>query len=274
MNLLQALVLGVVQGITEFLPISSTAHLILVPRLLGWTLDPESIFVFDVLLQLGTVLSVVIYFRKDLLAILKAVWIGLASRQPLATSEARLGWWIVVATAPAAVIGLPLKPYFESLHHMPVVVAVILMAAALLIFVSERLGRRNRALSELRWIDALLIGCSQALALFPGVSRSAATICGGLVRGLERGAAARFSFLMSVPALTAASVVALKDLLELPGYERHLPPLLVGTVVALFVGLASIHWLLSWLARHPMYAFGWYRLIAGAVFLGALLLGN
>lgn len=271
MEPLQSLILGVVQGITEFLPISSTAHLILVPYLFGWALDPESVFVFDVLLQFGTVLSVVIYFWRDLVQIGRGVVLGLAQRRPFVTTEARLGWLILVATVPAGVLGLLLKDHVESLHRNPIAVAGILMGAAFLIFISERLGRRTRGMAALTWQDAIFIGCTQALALFPGVSRSAATICGGLVRGLDRATAARFSFLMSIPALSAASAIALKDLLEMPDFGRHLPSLLAGTFVALVVGLASIHWLLGWLARKPMNVFGWYRLVAGAVFLAVLL---
>jgi undecaprenyl-diphosphatase len=274
MDLLQSLILGVIQGLTEFLPISSTAHLILAPYLFGWVLDEQAVFIFDVLLQLGTVIAVVVYFWRDLLAIVRGVLGGLAARQPPATPEARLGWLIVVATIPAVVIGLLLKDSVEALHRQPVAVAIILMAAAFLIFLSERLGRRAQGLESITWLDAFLIGCSQALALLPGVSRSAATICGGLLRGLDRPAAARFSFLMSIPALTGAGVLALNDLFAIPNFTGYLPALLVGTVASLLVGLACIHWLLGWLARRSLAVFGWYRLGAGVIFLAVLLLAR
>lgn len=260
MDFLQSFILGIIQGITEFLPISSTAHLILVPALLGWALDPQAVFVFDVLLQFGTVISVVIYFWKDLWGILKAVVAGLIARKPFEAVEARLGWIIVLGTVPAVVIGLLFKDMVEGLHQQPLIVAAIMGVAAFLIFASERIGRRNRDIESLDWKDALIIGAFQTLALFPGVSRSAATICGGLVRGLERRAAARFSFLLMVPALTGASVVAVKDLLEVPNFVQYLPPLAVGTVVSLVVGLVCIHWLLGFLAKQSMAIFAWYRI--------------
>jgi len=264
MSFFQSLVLGVVQGGTEFIPISSTAHLILVPWLLGWKFDPKVAFVFNVLLQLGTVAAVIAYFWKDLTEIAGDTLSGLVERRPLATEKARLGWLIVLATVPAVVVGLAFKPYFESLHRNPIVVAGILTAGAALILLTERIGRRNRNLSSITWRDALIIGASQSLALLPGVSRSAATICGGMLCHLERPTAARFSFLMSVPVLIAAAVLALKDLLELPGFATYLPPLAAGFAASAIVGFASIHWLLSYLARHPMNLFAWYRLLIGA----------
>ncbi len=264
MSFIQSLLLGVVQGGTEFIPISSTAHLILVPWLLGWKFDPKVAFVFNVLLQLGTVAAVIAYFWKDLSEIARAILAGLIKRRPLATEKARLGWLIVLATVPAVILGLAFKPFFESLHRNPIVVAGILIAGAALIFGTERVGRRSRNLSSITWRDALIIGASQSLALLPGVSRSAATICGGMLCHLERPTAARFSFLMSVPVLIAAAVLAVKDLLKLPGLADYLPPLAAGFAASAVVGFASIHWLLSYLARHPMNLFAWYRLLIGA----------
>ncbi len=265
MSFLQSLVLGVVQGVTEFLPISSTAHLILVPWLAGWKFDPKVAFVFNVLLQLGTVAAVIAYFWKDLTEIARHAVAGVVSGKPFGTEKARLGWLIVLATIPAVVVGLALKPFFESLHRNPVVVTGILTCGAALIVATERVGRRSRALDSITWRDALLIGASQSLALFPGISRSAATICGGMLCHLERPSAARFSFLMSVPVLIAAAVLAVKDLLELPGFAVYLPPLAAGFLASALVGFASIHWLLSYLARHPMNLFAGYRAIFGGV---------
>jgi undecaprenyl-diphosphatase len=264
MSFVQSLILGVVQGATEFLPISSTAHLILVPWFLGWRFDPKVAFVFDVLLQLGTVAAVVAYFWRDLSEITRATLSGLLERRPFADEKARLGWLIALATVPAVVVGLAFKPFFESLHRHPVVVAGILTGAAGLILATERVGRRSRGLSSITWRDALFIGASQSLALLPGVSRSAATICGGMICHLERPSAARFSFLMSVPVLVAASVLAVKDLLELPGFGAYLPPLAAGFIASAVVGFASIHWLLTYLARHPMNVFASYRILFGA----------
>ncbi len=265
MSFFQSLILGVVQGLTEFIPVSSTAHLILVPWLLGWKVDAKVAFVFDVLLQLGTVAAVITYFWKDLAEIVRAVIAGLLERRPFATEKAKLGWLIALATVPAVVIGLLFKPFFERLHQQPLAVAAILAVAAALIFGTERLGRRSRGLDSITWSDALVIGASQSLALLPGVSRSAATICGGMLRHLERPSAARFSFLMSIPILIAAAVLAVKDLIELPGFTSYLPSLAAGFAASAVVGFASIHWLLSFLARHPMNLFAWYRLAFGAL---------
>jgi undecaprenyl-diphosphatase len=272
MTLFQSLLLGIVQGLTEFIPVSSTAHLILVPWLLNWKLDETAVFVFDVLLQWGTLAAVIVYFWKDLLNIARAVVVGLVQRKPFESFEARLGWLIVVATIPAVVIGLLLKDFVEGLHRNPVIVALILLVAAGLLIVSEWLGKRTRGLDQLTWVDALVVGGSQALALLPGVSRSAATICGGLVRNLERPAAARFSFLMSIPVLFGAGLVALKDLFDIPNFTTYLPPLALGFVAAAIVGFASIHWLLGYLAKRPMHVFAWYRIAAGVIFLAVALL--
>ena len=272
MNLLQAIVLGIVQGLTEFLPVSSTAHLILLPYLLGWQFDTDAIFAFNILVQWGTLVAVLVYFWRDLWSIVRAVLQGLQNRQPLASADARLGWLIVAATLPAIVIGLVFKKYFEVLHSYPTVVATLMLVGAALLFAAERIGRRTRALAAMTWGDALFIGCAQALALFPGVSRSAATICGGLARNLERPAAARFSFLMSIPVLLGAGVVALRDLLQLPNFTVYLLPLSVGFIAAAVVGFLSIHWLMSYLARRSLHIFAWYRIIAGLLILSVVFL--
>ena len=267
MTLFQSLLLGIVQGLTEFLPVSSTAHLILVPWLFGWELDRDVVFVFDVLLQLGTLAAVIAYFWQDLWRIARAAIVGLVRRRPLESADARLGWLIVAATIPAGLIGLLFKDFFEGLHHNPAIVAGILLGAAALLFASERLGRRTRSLESLNWVDALLVGSSQALALLPGVSRSAATISGGLARGLERPAAARFSFLMSVPVMLAAGAVAVQDLLDVPDFTAYLPSLALGCLAAAVVGFLSIRWLLGYLARRSLDVFAWYRLVAGLLCL-------
>ncbi len=272
MTLFQSLLLGIVQGLTEFIPVSSTAHLILVPWLLGWTFDPTAAFAFDVLVQLGTLVAVIVYFWKELWAIAQAFIQGLMQRKPFESTEARLGWLILVATVPALILGLLLKRFFEGLHSQPVIVATILLVAATLLFVSERIGRRTRALNSLTWLDALIIGSAQALALLPGVSRSAATISGGLARDLERPAAARFSFMMSIPIMLAASAVAVKDLLDLPNFMDYLLPLAVGFLTAAIVGYAAIHWLLGYLSKRSLNVFAWYRIAAGLLCLAVFFL--
>lgn len=272
MTILQAVVLGVVQGLTEFLPVSSTAHLILLPHLLGWQLQADAVFAFDVLLQLGTLAAVLIYFHHDLIEIAAAMLQGLLKRAPWQNTTARLGWLLIAGTIPAVVLGLALKPYFEALHEQPEVVAGVLAGTAVLIFGAERWGRRERPLATLTALDALLIGAFQASALVPGVSRSAATICGALLRGLQRPDAARFSFLLSVPVLAGAGVLAAADLAATPNVAALLLPLLIGTFTSMLVGLASIYWLLSYLQRRSLLVFGWYRIAAGLLALAVLLL--
>lgn len=272
MTILQAVVLGVVQGLTEFLPVSSTAHLILLPHLLGWQLQADAVFAFDVLLQLGTLAAVLIYFHHDLIEIAAAMLQGLLKRAPWQNTTARLGWLLIAGTIPAVVLGLALKPYFEALHEQPEVVAGVLAGTAVLIFGAERWGQRERPLATLTALDALLIGAFQASALVPGVSRSAATICGALLRGLQRPDAARFSFLLSVPVLAGAGVLAAADLASTPNVAALLLPLLIGTFTSMLVGLASIYWLLSYLQRRSLLVFGWYRIAAGLLALAVLLL--
>ena len=262
MTILEAAVLGVVQGLTEWLPVSSTAHLILVPWVCGWPAPPEH---FLILVQHGTLLAVLVYFRVDLLAVVR----GVRFRDPLATPESRLGWWIVLGTVPAVAVGLPLRHALKEIHGNHAAVAGILLVATLLLVLGERFGSKSRGLETLTARDALAVGACQAVALLPGVSRSAATIAGGMLVGLERAPAARFSFLLSVPVMAAAGVIGVTNLLETPGWNDHLPALATGFVVAGFVGYATIHWLLGFLARRPLTVFAWYRIAAG---IGLLVL--
>jgi len=263
----QAVVLGIVQGITEWLPVSSTAHLILVPWLLGWSFPADEQFAFTVLVQDGTLLAVIVYFRRDLLAVARAALGGLGRGRPFETAEARLGWWIVLGTLPVAAVGLAFKDHFKELHSRPMVVAAILLGATVILYVGERAAKRARPIESLGAADALAVGTAQAMALFPGVSRSAATIAGGMLRGFDRLAAARFSFLLSIPALLAAGALETWDLAGRPDAAEHVPALLVGALAAAVVGYATIHWLLGFLARRPLTSFAWYRILAGAALL-------
>ncbi len=272
MTIIQAVVLGIVQGLTEFIPVSSTAHLILVQRLLGWNFGQELDFAFNVLVQLGTTVAVILYFWQELWHIVRAFVSGLLQRKPLQTHEERLGWLIVLATVPALVIGLLFKKYFEALHERPELVAAVLIVASALLLLGETMGRRSRRLTAVTWLDALIVGCAQAVALVPGVSRSAATISAALARDLERPAAARLSFLMSVPVLLGASTLAFRDLLKIPNFVAVLPPILIGFMAAAIVGFMSIHWLLSYLAKRPLNVFAWYRVAAGVFFLAVVFL--
>lgn len=270
MTPLQAFVLGVVQGLTEFLPVSSSAHLVLVPWLLGWTFAPGPAFVFDVLVQLGTLAAVVAYYARDLVGMARAALRGLLTGRPFDDPQARLAWLLLAASLPAALAGVLLKSQVEQAFGSPRAVGAFLLCTAGLLLASERLGRRARAAVSLRLADALWIGAAQALSLFPGVSRSGATIAGGLTRGLTRPEAARFSFLMAVPVMLGAGALTALDLLAAPDALAQIPPLAIGFLTAAVVGYLAIHWLLSYLARRPLTGFAVYCLIVGA---GALLLG-
>jgi len=263
MTIIQAIILGVVQGLTEFIPVSSSGHLVLVPWLLGWEIPHDAAFVFDVLVQLGTLIAVFAYFWNDLWAIARGVVLGLLARRPLGSAEARLGWLVVLATLPAVILGYALKDYFEATFSDAWQTAAQLLVTAALLVAAERIGKRLRGLETLNWVDALVMGLMQALAILPGVSRSGATIAGGLGRGLDRPAAARFSFLMSVPVMLGAGVVAGNDLLAIPNAGEYVLPIAVGFVVAAVVGYAAIAWLLRYLSKGSLYGFAAYCVAAG-----------
>lgn len=270
MTILQAIILGIVQGATEFLPISSSGHLVLVPHLFGWEIPGEQAFVFDVLVQLGTLLAVIAYFWRDLVEIVIAVLRGLWARKPFDAPQARMGWYLVLATIPASIIGLLLKDRVEAAFDSPFATAMFLMVTTLLLVIAEIAGKRSRPIEQVNWIDALWVGVFQALALFPGVSRSGATITGGMTRDLERPAAARFSFLMSVPVMLAAGLIATLDLFDISNIAAFLPALLTGFIVSAVVGYAAIAWLLRYLTNHRLYVFAIYVVVVAIVTLFAL----
>jgi undecaprenyl-diphosphatase len=265
MNLFQALILGIVQGLTEFLPVSSSAHLVIVPFLLGWKFPAAEVLPFDVLVQLGTLAAVIVYFWSDLWQIVVAFVQGLLKGKPFADEHARLGWFLILATIPAGVFGLLIKKYIDQAFQSVVATGLFLLVTAALLLVAERLGKRNRPLNQFTWVDALWMGVAQAIAVFPGVSRSGATISGGLARNLERGAAARFSFLMSIPVMLAAGALELKDVFQTPGLTALLPAIVVGFVAAAVVGYFSIRWLLNFVITHSLRAFSVYCAALGVL---------
>ncbi len=277
MTIFQALILGIIQGLTEYIPVSSTANLILVPWLLGWDFAPKTTEVFVILVQWGTLVGVVIYFWRDILQIIRAVFSGLAHRKPFETFEARLGWLVVVATIPAVIAGVFIKKYLAQLYEMYLLISIILMLGGVLMLAAERFGQRTRDLKQMAWLDAIIVGVWQILAMIPGFSRSSVTISGGMLRNFNREEAARFSFLMSIPALLGAGVVAIKDLLEVPGLLAALAaPLLVGFLAAAITGYLSIRWLLGYLKTRSLTIFVIYRFVFGGLCLivGLIRLAN
>lgn len=272
MTLLQSIILGIVQGLTEFLPVSSSAHLVLVPYLLEWDIPAEQAFVFNVLVQVATLAAVIAYFWKDLIIILRAWLGGLVQRKPFESHPSRLGWYLILATIPAGVFGLAIKDLVEQAFASPIAVAGFLLITAALLVVAERAGKRNRDLEALNWIDALWIGFGQAIAIFPGVSRSGATISAGMTRDLERPAAARFAFLMSIPIMLAAGLLAGLDLVQIPGFAELLPVFIPGFIAAAVTGYLSIRWLLGFLVRGSLYGFAVYCILLALIVLGVSLI--
>lgn len=264
MTVFQATILGIVQGITEFLPISSSAHLVLTPYFLGWEIPKEQVFVFDVLIQVGTLVAVIVYFWKDLWAVAKALMKGLAQKKLFVEPEARLGWYIIVATIPAITFGLFFKDYVESALNSVFATAIFLLFTGGLLLSGEYFGKQTSSIENLNWRDALLVGFFQLFALFPGVSRSGSTISGGMFRNLNRESAARFSFLMAVPVMIGAGLVSIVDLLNVPNLGGFMGPLIVGFITSAIVGYLSIRWLLAYLARKPLYIFAIYVVLVAA----------
>ncbi len=269
MGLLEAVVLGLVQGLTEFLPISSTAHLRIAPELFGWK-DPGA--AYSAVIQLGTVAAVLLYFRKDLAQLSRGFVVGLIRRQPMATVESRLAWFVLIGTVPIGVCGLLFKEHIETSLRSLYVVAGSLVALAVALFIAEKRASHHRGLEEMTWRDGLVIGLWQALALIPGSSRSGTTLTGGLSLGLKRADAARYSFLLSIPATTLAGVFELKHLLE----ASDRPPaatLVVGTLVAFGSGLLAIWGLLAFLRTRTTLVFVVYRIALGGLLLVLLWTG-
>jgi undecaprenyl-diphosphatase len=262
MSTLEALVLGLVQGLTEFLPISSSGHLRIVPALLGWE-DPGA--GFTAVIQLGTMAAVLIYFREELWRIARA-WLGelrLPYRQR--SHEANLGWFIVLGTIPISIFGFIFKDQIESGARSLYLIGSALILFSFVMLLAEHLSTRMRALGEMNSRDGLYIGIAQSLALIPGVSRSGATISAGLLRNFDRVAAARYSFLLSVPAVVLSGLFELRNVGEVG--EPPIVATIVATLVAFVTGYAAIAWLLRFLGSHSLRVFVAYRIPLGILVL-------
>jgi undecaprenyl-diphosphatase len=266
MTIFQSFLLGILQGLTEFIPVSSTAHLLIGQKILGIPSN-DAMFSFLVLVQLGTILSLIIYFWKDLWVLIQAFF-----AKPFSTSLNRLAWYIIIATIPALIFGYLLKSAVETLFKTPLLEAGIrLLITAVVLGLAEWLGKRNRSLTKMTWLDALVVGLAQVLAVFPGASRSGTTISAGMARGLGRPSAARFAFLMAVPVMLAAGGYQSLDLLKMPGLGAFLPILAVGFVTAALVGWLAIKWLLGYINKHSLYIFAGYCAAVGLVVLAIQL---
>jgi undecaprenyl-diphosphatase len=264
---LQALFIGIVQGLTEFLPISSSAHLIAVPRLLGWNDPFLNSATFDVMLHAGTLVALVIYFWRDLWKLFRAWVRSIVIRRIDSDPDSRLAWLVFITMIPAAALGAGLESFFDSYFRERLfLVAVLLVIGAALLWLAERQHRGERDLAQLRVPDAVAIGAAQAFALFPGISRSGITIASGLFLGLRRDAAARFSFLMGTPVIAGAAAWKARELIGATGEATPAGPLALGVIGAAVAGLAAIGFLLSYLRRSDTGIFSLERVIlAGAI---------
>jgi undecaprenyl-diphosphatase len=264
-SFLQAVVLGVVQGLTEFLPISSTAHLRIVPAFLGWE-DPGA--AYTAIVQLGTMAAVVLYFRHEIVRILVAWARSFRDAGVRRTLDARLGWIILVGTIPIGLAGVAFKDQIENGARSLYLIGTMLIVLGLLLLVAEKIGSRTRKVESITMRDGVAIGVAQAAALIPGVSRSGATITAGLFAGFDREAAARFSFLLSIPAVVLSGLF---ELVSISGDDTANNPgataLIVSTAVAFVVGYASIAFLLRYLAHHSTMVFVVYRVALGVLVL-------
>jgi undecaprenyl-diphosphatase len=258
----QAIVLGIVQGLTEFLPISSTAHLRFVPAFLGWD-DPGA--AFTAVVQLGTMAAVLLYFRADIARVFMSWLRGLRDREERASLDSRMGWYIILGTIPIGVFGVVFKDQIETGARNLELMGSTMIAFGLIMLAADRTASLRRDLDRLNRGDGIFIGFAQALALVPGVSRSGATISAGLFRGLDRPAAARYSFLLSIPAVVLSGLFELRKIGE-PGGADALPTA-IATVAAFIVGYASIALLLRYLARHGLGVFVVYRVAIGVIVL-------
>ncbi len=264
MDYLEAILLGIIQGATEFLPISSSGHLLLIPNILNL---PEPDLNAIAFAHQGTLLAVLVYFRRDLWSILTAVIKGLRIRQPMVDPNSRLGWYIAVGTIPAVIVGLFFAATIEERLSDPTFVAAMLIVTGIILLIGERLRTANRTLSQMRWSDAIAIGLAQTFALIPGISRSGITITTGLGRGLDRSPAARYSFLLGVPAIAGAGLIAMADLAQSTTISEQLPLLAITFIVSVVVGYACIHFLLTWVRLHNLYLFAFYCITFGTLFL-------
>ena len=262
----QSLLFGLVEGLTEFIPVSSTGHTLFVQQILGIR-SSDSVFAYLVLIQMGPLAALLACFWRDLWSLVRRFF-----AKPLATPENRLGWYIVIGTIPALVAGALLRHVVQGLFRNPLSEAAIrFFAAAILLVLAEWLGKRTRNLDSMTWVDSFVVGVFQVLAVFPGTSRSGATISAGMLRNFNRPAATRFAFLLSAPVMLAAGLYESIAVLRHGHLEALLLPLALGLAVATITGWLSIRWLLRYVGSHSLYAFAAY---CGAIGVLSLILLN
>jgi len=274
-TVLQALIMGIVQGLTEFLPVSSSGHLVIVPFLFGWDDAFITSLAFSVMLHMGTLIALLVYFRADWLRIVPAGFATIRDRSFEGDPDRRLAWLLVAATIPAALAGFLLNDLIETQFRQIGLVALMLVVGGVILWLADRIGARTKGIKDVTFPVAIGIGVAQALALIPGISRSGISISAGRLAGLDREAAARFSFLMATPVTLGAGLYEARKLLTgEAGVEVAIVPLVVGMVAALIAGLVAIHVMLRYLRTNSLDIFVWYRIALAAVVLVAWLGGR
>ena len=266
---LEAVILGVVQGLTEFLPISSSAHVLIVSRLFGWG-DPGA--AFTAVTQIGTEIAVLIYFRRDLARILSTWFVSLRRPEVRGSIDARMGWYVIIGTLPIAILGFTFAPVIETAARNLWLVATVLIVFGIVLGLVDRWGAKTKALEALNAKDGLLFGFGQALALIPGVSRSGATISVGLAMGYSRSAATRYAFLLAIPAVLASGLYEATKI----GSDDNVQwgQTILATIIALTIGYLVIAWLIRWVSTHSFLPFVIYRVVLGSVLLVLLATGT
>jgi undecaprenyl-diphosphatase len=272
-NLVQALVLGVVEGLTEFLPVSSTGHLTIAEQLLGLPVEDPGVTAFTAVIQVGAIVAVVVFFRQDIVRLVVAWFRGIRDPRARQAFDYRFAWYVIAGSVPIGVVGLAARDLVSGpLRSLWVVAAALIGWSAVMVW-AERAGRQDRREGDLRLRDVMVVGAVQCLALVPGVSRSGATISAGLLRGLDRVTATRLSFFLSIPALTAAGALEAVGQASAISATVGWVPTLVGTLVSLVVAYATIAWLLRLVAHHPITVFVGYRVLLGVALVVVLATG-
>lgn len=262
MNIFYALLLGLIEGLTEFIPVSSTAHMLIAQRIFNIPSDP-GMFAFLILVQIGPLVALLVYFWRDYWSLIKAFFAN-----PFSMQENKMAWYIIISTIPAGLAGLLLKDAVQNLFQNPLLEAAIrLFTAAVLLFLAEWLGKRVRKLDSITWLDSLIIGLFQVLAVFPGSSRSGSTIPGGMLRNFDRSSATRFAFLMAAPIMLAAGIYESLSVIKSHILHTILAPLTIGFIAAAIIGWLSIGWLINYVSKHSLYLFAVYCAIIASMCL-------
>lgn len=270
----QAIVFGVIEGVTEFLPISSTGHLTIAQKLMGMSLDDPSLTAFTVIIQIGAIAAAVIYFWSDIWRVLTAWWQGLWRRSERKNFDYRYGWAIIVGSIPIAIIGLTFKDEIETVLRSLWFVAIALIGWSIVMWLADKYGATRRSERQTTWKDTLVIGLVQCLSLIPGVSRSGATISAGLLRGFDRVAVTKLSFFLGIPALVAAGVLQTVTQWQHIDNGVGWAPTILATAVSFLVGYFSIAWLLKFVSSNDFSVFIWYRVGLGVLLVGLLASGT